>query len=44
MSHYFQAALPAPFDEYVWIDETRAVRPLTARELPGVPETYPFAL
>jgi protein-L-isoaspartate(D-aspartate) O-methyltransferase len=43
-SHYFQAALPAQFDEYVWIDETRAVQPLPTHELAGVPETYPFAL
>jgi protein-L-isoaspartate(D-aspartate) O-methyltransferase len=29
-SHYFQAVLPAQFDEYVWFDETRAVEPLDA--------------
>jgi len=28
MSHYFQARLPLQFDEYVWFDETTAVRPL----------------
>jgi protein-L-isoaspartate(D-aspartate) O-methyltransferase len=44
LSHYFQAALPAQFDEYVWIDETSAVRPLEQFELAGVPDTYPFAL
>ena len=44
VSHYFQAALPAQFDEYVWLDETSAVRPLPAHELAGVPDTYPFAL
>jgi protein-L-isoaspartate(D-aspartate) O-methyltransferase len=27
-SHYFQAALPAQFDMYVWFDETGAVHPL----------------
>ncbi|TMQ13021.1 MAG: protein-L-isoaspartate O-methyltransferase, partial [Deltaproteobacteria bacterium] len=27
-SHYFQAVLPAQFDEYVWFDETAAVDPL----------------
>ena len=27
-SHYFQAALPAQFDAYVWFDETSAVHPL----------------
>ncbi len=44
VSHYFQAALPAQFDEYVWIDETSAVQPLGTRELMDVPETYPFGL
>lgn len=44
VSHCFHAALPAQFDEYVWIDETSAVRPLQAHEEMGVPETYPFAL
>lgn len=42
-SHYFQARLPQQFDEYVWLDETNAVRPLpegAPRE--RVPETYPF--
>lgn len=44
-SHYFQAVLPAQFDEYVWFDETRAVTPLGRVVLsPGVPETYPFGL
>ncbi|HSO33509.1 MAG TPA: protein-L-isoaspartate(D-aspartate) O-methyltransferase, partial [Labilithrix sp.] len=26
-SHYFLASLPHQFDEYIWFDETRAVRP-----------------
>lgn len=43
-SHYFQAVLPRQFDEYVWIDATRAVEPLTTVELEGAPETYPFGL
>jgi protein-L-isoaspartate(D-aspartate) O-methyltransferase len=29
-SHYFQAILPAQFDEYIWFDETSAVDPLPA--------------
>jgi protein-L-isoaspartate(D-aspartate) O-methyltransferase len=29
-SHYFQAVLPAQFDEYVWFDDTQAVEPLDA--------------
>ncbi len=44
LSHYFQAVLPAQFDEYVWFDETRALRALEAHELAGLPETYPFGL
>jgi protein-L-isoaspartate(D-aspartate) O-methyltransferase len=43
-SHYFQAVLPRQFDEYVWMDATRAVEPLRTFELEGVPETYPFGL
>jgi protein-L-isoaspartate(D-aspartate) O-methyltransferase len=45
-SHYFYATLPRQFDEYVWFDETRAVRPLDAgaRRSADLPETYPFGL
>ena len=45
-SHYFQAILPRQFDELIWFDETRAVRPLEIKErVPaGLPETYPFGL
>ena len=43
-SHYFQAVLPAQFDEYIWFDETRAVTPFGTKELEGVPDTYPFGL
>lgn len=43
-SHYFEAVLPQQFDEYIWFDRTRAVRPLDTRELKGVPDTYPFGL
>jgi erythromycin esterase-like protein len=44
LSHYFQAALPAQFDEYVWFDRTSAVTPLEAEHVAGMPETYPFGL
>jgi len=44
LSHYFQACLPVQFDEYIWIDETSAVRPIAAEHAAGVPETYPFGL
>jgi protein-L-isoaspartate(D-aspartate) O-methyltransferase len=43
-SHYFHAVLPLQFDEFVWFDETRAVRPLATRERDGVSETFPFGL
>jgi protein-L-isoaspartate(D-aspartate) O-methyltransferase len=43
-SHYFQAVLPVQFDEYVWFDETRAVRALAAAAGQGVPDTYPFGV
>jgi protein-L-isoaspartate(D-aspartate) O-methyltransferase len=43
-SHYFQAVLPWQFDEYIWLDETRAVTPLGGPEVTGMPETYPFGL
>ena len=43
-SHYFQAVLPQQFDEYVWIDVTRAVDPIKTREIAGMPDTYPFGL
>jgi protein-L-isoaspartate(D-aspartate) O-methyltransferase len=42
LSHYFQARLPAQFDEYIWFNETSAVHPLEAHELASVPDTYPF--
>jgi protein-L-isoaspartate(D-aspartate) O-methyltransferase len=38
-SHYFQAILPAQFDEYIWFDETCAVDPL-----PGIPESRAIEL
>lgn len=43
-SHYYEATLPRQFDEYVWIDRSRAVTTLDSRELEGMPDTYPFGL
>jgi len=43
-SHYFQAYLPVQFDEWVWLDETRAVRPLPGRRERGEAETFPFGI
>jgi erythromycin esterase-like protein len=42
-SHYFHASLPYQFDEYVWVDETRAVRPITAAEARTLPVLHPFS-
>ncbi len=42
-SHYFHAALPHQFDEWIWFDETRAVRPVTDAEARGLPRAHPFA-
>lgn len=43
-SHYFQAILPQQFDEYIWIDKTKAVQPFGTAEMEGLPDTYPFGL
>jgi len=43
-SHYFQAILPAQFDEYIWFDETSDVAALETPELEGLPDTYPFGV
>lgn len=45
LSHCFQAALLAQFGEYIWIDETTAVRPLETHVAGArLPETWPFGL
>ena len=41
-SHYFQAILPAQFDEYIWFDETDAVTPLDTAL--SAPSSHPFAI
>jgi protein-L-isoaspartate(D-aspartate) O-methyltransferase len=43
-SHYFHATLPHQFDEYIWFDETHAVRPVTEGTARGLPADHPFAL
>lgn len=45
-SHYLYASLPRQFDEYIWFDETNAVRPLPTQARPSadLPDTYPFGL
>jgi len=44
VSHYFQATLPAQFDEYVWIDETNAVEAMEIPATVASPDTFPFGL
>ncbi len=44
LSHYFAAVLPDQFDAYVWFEQTKAVTPLPAEAVSGMPETYPFGL
>jgi len=41
-SHYFQAVLPAQFDEYVWFDQTEAVMPVSTTDA-ELPDVHPFA-
>lgn len=43
-SHYFHAALPYQFDDYIWFDQTHTVSPLGAEDTHGFPDTYPFGL
>ncbi len=44
LSHYFEASLPRQFDEWIWIDETSAVRPLTTAQSAEHEPQHPFAL
>ena len=44
-SHYFHASLPKQFDEWIWLDETRAVEPLPVpTSAADGPDTYPFGV
>ncbi|MFT6895796.1 MAG: protein-L-isoaspartate(D-aspartate) O-methyltransferase [Paraglaciecola sp.] len=43
-SHYFYASLPQQFDEYIWFDESHAVKPLNVDSVEGMPDTFPFGL
>ena len=40
--HYYYASLPRQFDEYIWFDETQAVKPLNRETVKGVADTFPF--
>jgi erythromycin esterase-like protein len=43
-SHYFQAALPHQFDEYIGFDRTTPIHPIAAHKVADIPDTYPFGL
>jgi protein-L-isoaspartate(D-aspartate) O-methyltransferase len=43
-SHYFQATLSQQFNEYILLDQTKAVTPFDTRWLKEMPDTYPFGL
>jgi len=43
-SHYFQATLSQQFDEYIWLDQTKAVTPFDTTLLQDMPDTYPFGV
>jgi protein-L-isoaspartate(D-aspartate) O-methyltransferase len=43
-SHYFHASLPYQFDEYIWFDETQAVRPIEVGEARALPALHPFSI
>ena len=45
LSHYFQAVLSSQFDEYIWINKTKAVTPITvASRVPDLLDVHPFGL
>lgn len=44
LSHYFDASLPGQFDEWLWFDETSAVRPLTTQQIAEHEPPHPFAV
>jgi protein-L-isoaspartate(D-aspartate) O-methyltransferase len=42
-SHYFDASLPGQFDEWIWFDETSAIRPLSTQQSSEHEPSHPFA-
>jgi protein-L-isoaspartate(D-aspartate) O-methyltransferase len=44
LSHYFDASLSRQFDEWIWFDETSAVRPLTTQQSAEHEPPHPFAV
>lgn len=41
-SHYYETVLPQQFDEYIWVERSRAVTPLNPKNLKSTIERYPF--
>ncbi|MEZ6071552.1 MAG: protein-L-isoaspartate(D-aspartate) O-methyltransferase [Pirellulales bacterium] len=44
LSHYFDASLARQFDEWIWLDETSALRPLTTKQAAEHEPPHPFAV
>jgi protein-L-isoaspartate(D-aspartate) O-methyltransferase len=42
ISHYFESVLPKQFDEYIWFDESSAVRPLEASDNDALEDVHPL--
>ncbi|CAF23577.1 unnamed protein product [Candidatus Protochlamydia amoebophila UWE25] len=43
-NHYLYSVLPYQFDEYIWLDHTYAVTPLSPKPLSEAADTYPFGI
>ncbi len=43
-SHYFHAQLSHQFDEFIWFDQSQAVRPISTAEARHFPAEHPFSL
>ena len=45
LSHYFQAVLSSQFDEYIWMNKTKAVTPISlSNPIPDTLDIHPFSL
>ena len=42
ISHYFESVLPEQFDEYIWFDQSSAVRPLQRRDIDALEDAHPL--
>jgi hypothetical protein len=43
-SHYFHALLSHQFDEFIWFDHTKAVRPISNDDARRFSPEHPFSL